>query len=138
MIPVKFSRKDPGPRPPPVQVPVPATVSHFVMNLPASALEFLHNYKSLYYGQEHLFTPNTLAELPIIHVHCFAIKCDDDQATLEIRDAIEKQLGIRLNPGKMETEGEMFIHHVRDVAPAKSMYCASFRLPRSIAFAPPS
>lgn len=105
------------------------------MNLPASATDFLGNYQGLYFGREELFKPHTATELPLIHVHCFAVKSEDGRATEEICDTIEKQLGIRLVPGDMHVEGQVFIHNVRDVAPAKSMFCASFRLPRKVAFA---
>ena len=137
-VPVPFSRKREGRRPSPVQMRIPPTISHFVMNLPASAIEFLHNFKGLYYGLEDRFTPHTSTELPIVHVYCFAIKSDDDQATHQICDAIEKQIGIRLNLGSMKVEGEVSIPNVRDVAPAKRMLCASFRLPRSVAFGSPA
>lgn len=114
---------------------MPATISHFVMNLPASALEFLHNFKGIYHGKEELFAPHTGTQLPIVHAHCFAIKNNDELAFQEIRDRIEKDIGLRLSQGSMEKEGELEIVEVREIAPSKNMYCASFRLPAQIAFA---
>ncbi|KAI9172020.1 tRNA (guanine(37)-N1)-methyltransferase [Paramyrothecium foliicola] len=134
--PAKVSRNSGLPRPKPIQVPVPPTIAHFVMNLPASALEFLHNYRGLYHGHEGLFSPNTETQLPIIHAHCFAVKADDDTAVNDICQRIFNEIGVMLKPGAMDKEGEVYIHEVRDVAPAKRMFCASFRLPAEVAFAP--
>lgn len=44
------------------------------------------------------------------------------------------QLGYEMRPGKSESEGEVEIWNVRDVAPKKTMFCASFRLPGEVAF----
>ncbi|TWU78401.1 tRNA(m(1)G37)methyltransferase [Metarhizium rileyi] len=135
--PVKVSRSaPPAKRPEPVRVPVPPTVSHFVMNLPASALEFLHNFKGIYHGQEELFTPHTGTRLPLIHAHCFAVKADDATPLEDICQRIYNEIGVRLKPGSAEVDGEVAIHEVRDVAPAKRMFCASFRLPPEVAFSP--
>ncbi|KAL2207246.1 guanine-N(1)--methyltransferase [Sarocladium strictum] len=131
----RHSRKSLEPPPKPVRVDIPPTISHFVMNLPASALEFLHNFRGIYEGQEALFAPHTETRLPIVHPHCFAIKGDDEAAFKEICDRIEAEIGVRLKPGKMDVEGEVEITEVRDVAPAKRMFCASFRVPAEVAFA---
>lgn len=136
VVPVKVSRSQPGPRPKPIRVPVPPTISHFVMNLPASAIEFLHNYRGLYHGNEALFAPRTETKLPMVHVHCFALKADDDRPLEDICQRIYKEIGVMLKPGDSEKDGEVSIHEVRDVAPAKRMFCASFRLPPDVAFAP--
>ncbi|KAK5987583.1 tRNA (guanine(37)-N1)-methyltransferase [Cladobotryum mycophilum] len=135
----KVSRSHPGPRPEPIRVPVPPTVSHFVMNLPASAIEFLHNFRGLYQGQEELFAPHTEARLPVVHVHCFAVKADDATPLDDICQRIQKEIGVLLTPGDdTDKDGHVLIHEVRDVAPAKRMFCASFRLPPEVAFAPRS
>ncbi|KAL7799116.1 Met-10+ like domain-containing protein [Trichoderma ceciliae] len=138
LIPQKVSRSAPGPRPEPIRIPVPPTVSHFVMNLPASAIEFLHNFRGLYEGHEKLFAPHTETKLPMIHVHCFAVKADDATPLDDICQRINKEIGVLLTPGNAEKEGQVLIHEVRDVAPAKRMFCASFRVPPELAFAPRS
>ena len=120
----------------PTRVPIPSTISHFVMNLPASAIEFLGCYRGVYAGREALFAPGTGAKLPMVHVHCFSIKATDERPLVDICERITRELGFPVRPGDPENEGEVAIHNVRDVAPAKSMFCASFRLPREIAFAP--
>ncbi|OAQ63350.1 Met-10 protein [Pochonia chlamydosporia 170] len=135
--PAKVSRSaPPSQRPEPVRIPVPPTVSHYVMNLPASALEFLHNFKGLYHGQEKLFTPHTDTMLPMIHAHCFAVKADDATPLDDICQRIYAEIGVQLKPGNAEVPGEVAIHEVRDVAPAKRMFCATFRLPPEVAFSP--
>jgi tRNA (guanine37-N1)-methyltransferase len=106
------------------------------MNLPASALEFLHSFRGLYHGREELFAPRTSTQLPMVHAHCFAVKGDFATASREILQRIEKEIGLLLRVGNGETEGEVTITEVRDVAPNKTMFCAGFRLPAVVAFAP--
>lgn len=121
------------PAPVPKVISMPPTVSHFVMNLPASALGFLHNYRGLYRGKEELFVDR---QLPMVHAHCFAAKADDARPLDEICRRIHDEIGVRLVPGKADMEGQVSILEVRDVAPAKRMFCASFRLPPEVAFGP--
>ncbi|KAL2269954.1 hypothetical protein VTJ83DRAFT_2138 [Remersonia thermophila] len=133
------------------RIPIPPTISHFVMNLPASAIDFLPSYRGLYAGHEDLFAPGAGGRLlPMVHVHCFGPKADDDGPKLDVCERVSKALGARVRlakegeeEGREETVGEdglpevaASVHLVRAVAPAKSMYCASFRLPRAVAFAP--
>ncbi|CAM1507235.1 Fc.00g068760.m01.CDS01 [Cosmosporella sp. VM-42] len=134
--PPRPSRKSDKPQPQPIRIPVPPTISHFVMNLPASAIEFLHSYKGLYQGHEDLFAPHTETKLPMVHAHCFSIKADDETPLNDICQRIQKEIGVLLKPGDPENEDEVLIFDVRDVAPKKRMFCASFRLPREFAFAP--
>jgi tRNA (guanine37-N1)-methyltransferase len=140
----KFSRSNPdAKRPPPTVVPIPPAISHFVMNLPASAIEFLPHYRGVYVGQEALFAPHTQRSLPMVHVHCFALKSDDDLPRIDVCKRVSKELGVTMRwdgqtgaTASQVEDGQVAVHHVRDVAPAKSMYCASFRLPADVAFAP--
>ena len=123
----------------PKRVLLPPTISHFVMNLPASAITFLRHYRGLYAGHEALFRPSTGGgggELPLVHVHCFSLKSDDSIPLLDICERISAELGVAMRPGDgYDEEGQVAIHDVRDVAPAKRMFCATFRLPREVAFA---
>jgi tRNA (guanine37-N1)-methyltransferase len=106
------------------------------MNLPASAISFLPSFRGLYARHETLFTPHTTTKLPMIHVHCFSTKSDDNvREGLDICERISKELGVVMIPGDGEVEGQVTIHDVRDVAPHKRMFCASFRLPKEVAFA---
>ena len=125
--------------PEPERVPVPATIAHFVMNLPASATTFLPHFRGLYAGREELFAPPpyTGAKLPMVHVHCFAPKVEDDSSVREVCARLSAELGVAFAPGDDPDEpGRAAVHNVRTVAPNKDMFCASFRLPPEVAFAP--
>lgn len=101
------------------------------MNLPATATTFLDAFVGIYRGQEELFSPHTETELPMIHVHCFSTKSDDNLAEeTKICAEISQRLGFTISRGDREVQ----IWDVRDVAPQKRMFCASFRLPPEVAF----
>ncbi|KAI1178746.1 Met-10+ like-protein-domain-containing protein [Nemania sp. FL0916] len=116
-------------------IPVPPTISHFVMNLPASALTFLPFYRGLYAGHEQLFEPHTTTKLPMVHVYCFAAKADGDAPMLDVCERISAELGVPMKLGDPEIPGEATVLEVRTVAPNKRMFCASFRIPAEVAFA---
>ncbi|KAI1082824.1 Met-10+ like-protein-domain-containing protein [Whalleya microplaca] len=120
----------------PERIPIPPTISHFVMNLPASAITFLPHFRGLYTGHEELFAPHTGTKLPMIHCHCFATKTDDDGPLLDVCARVSAEIGVELKHGSAEHAGEIYVLDVRDVAPNKRMFCASFRLPPEVAFAP--
>ncbi|KAL8984240.1 MAG: hypothetical protein Q9205_001741 [Flavoplaca limonia] len=110
----------------------PRIFSHYVLNLPASALNFLPSFIGLYTCHHHLFSPHTEVKLPLVHVYCFSTKSDDNKAEeAKICGEISKQLEYEFTG--TET-AEMEIWDVRDVAPQKRMFCASFRLPTEVAF----
>lgn len=145
----KTSRSNPTPGPPPTKVPLPPTISHFVMNLPGSATCFLHHFKGLYHGRKDLFVPRTETKLPMVHVHCFAAKnagmhtatfqggmLTEDEILDEILARVEGEIGVKFRVGDAEKEGEAEVLDVRDVAPNKRMFCVSFRVPPEVAFVP--
>ncbi|KAL8768721.1 MAG: hypothetical protein Q9209_005139 [Squamulea sp. 1 TL-2023] len=110
----------------------PKTFSHYVLNLPASALTFLSNFIGVYKHHEHSFYPHTDVNLPMIHVYCFSTKSDDNKAEeAKICGEVSRQLEYEI---KGLGDQEMEIWDVRDVAPQKRMFCASFRLPAEVAF----
>lgn len=116
---------------PPTIITIPQTISHFVMNLPATAITFLHSFSGVYQGYEDLFEPKTDVKLPMVHVHCFSTKSDDNvKESKEICEKITEELGVEIKPG----DEDVTIYEVRDVAPKKRMFCASFRIPREVAF----
>jgi tRNA (guanine37-N1)-methyltransferase len=134
----RLSKGEPLPQP---QVFVrPPTVDHFVMNLPATAIEFLDAFVGVYRGQESLFQPSTDRKLPMIHVYCFSGHSEDERIDhFDICERISDRLGFLLTPddtvnGSGNTKIELDIHNVRLVSPQKQMFCASFRLPEEVAF----
>ncbi|TLD20474.1 hypothetical protein PspLS_08563 [Pyricularia sp. CBS 133598] len=120
----------PGPR-----VSVPPTISHYVMNLPASAISFLPAYRGLYYGHEKLFAPHTTTRLPLIHAYCFDIKSDTDEPKHSVAQRVAAELGVQMKLGHRDGDNEVEVLYVRDVAPNKTMFRATFRLPKEVAFA---
>ena len=129
-------------------VPVPApkiytrprVVNHYVMNLPATAIEFLDAFPGLYAGEEHIFAPHTEQKLPMVHVYCFSGHSDNEvDDHIDICERISERIGYKITiddhvGGKGNQEVELAIHNVRLVSPKKQMFCASFRLPREVAF----
>jgi tRNA (guanine37-N1)-methyltransferase len=88
-------------------------IDHFIMNLPATAVEFLPIFRDAYSETDADSHP-----LPQVHCYCFE---KSEEAAIELT---EHHLG-----SKLETYS---IHLVRNVAPNKWMYCVSFRIPNSI------
>jgi tRNA (guanine37-N1)-methyltransferase len=113
----------------------PRTFQHFVMNLPATALDFLPSFIGLYPpALRARLAPADLDRLPLIHVYCFSTKSDDNVAEgIKICAEISARLEHVLKPGTIE-DGHVEVHDVRDVAPKKRMFVASFFLPRAVAF----
>ncbi|KAG0221638.1 Met-10+ like-protein-domain-containing protein [Mortierella sp. GBAus27b] len=101
------------------------TFDHFVMNLPATAIEFLDAFRGLFKGRENDI-PEPKKQLPMIHCHCFS---KSDTPEDDVRERVEAVMGGRLDAESIK------LHWVRKVAPNKDMYCISFRLPAEIAFA---
>ena len=115
----------------PKYVSQPKTFHHYVMNLPATAITFLDAFIGLYKGHGHLFSPSTGVNLPLIHVYCFSTKSDDNRReSVKICNEISQQIGYTLHPEDKDVE----IWDVRDVAPQKRMFCATFRLPAEVAY----
>ncbi|KIW23033.1 uncharacterized protein PV07_11265 [Cladophialophora immunda] len=114
----------------------PHVFSHYVMNLPASAIEFLDAFRGLYHGHEAEFKPYTSKALPLIHLYLFQAKLvAEEEEIQEICERISTHIGAAV--ALDDTELEMQVRFVRLVAPKKKMFCASFRIPASVAFAQP-
>ncbi|RCV07191.1 hypothetical protein SETIT_1G224900v2 [Setaria italica] len=84
-------------------------IDHVLMNLPASALQFLDCFDGLV--QKKHWT----GSLPWIHCYCFIRSTESEESILS------NKLNAKI--------AEPIFHRVRDVAPNKAMYCLSFKLP---------
>lgn len=123
-------------------------IDHFVMNLPATALEFLDAFRGLYtrlaahagheaWQAEWEARRNVpgLELWPMVHVHCFTKEVD--RAGEDICQRASQALGLDeadylRPPGTPHATPDLSLHLVRSVAPSKDMYCLSFRLPPSV------
>ena len=99
---------------------------HFIMNLPASAPEFLDAFRGYDFVDP--------GRAPRVHVHCFGEKArdPDDSARIEsgLRARCEAALGAE---GCLGDDAAGFSSRVvRDVGPRKNMFCCSFVLPRIV------
>ncbi|KAJ4895959.1 tRNA (guanine(37)-N1)-methyltransferase 1 [Raphanus sativus] len=89
-------------------------VDHVIMNLPASALQFLDSFSKVI-EKKYWKGP-----LPLIHCYCFIRASETTESIIaEAESAL-----------KFHIEDPVF-HKVRDVAPNKAMFCLSFRLPEA-------
>ncbi|KAI0783315.1 guanine-N-1-methyltransferase [Abortiporus biennis] len=106
-------------------------ITHFVMNLPASAVEFLDAFRGILspdnVGGRDLSGIYDKANMPMIHCYTFTRELETEKAEVDIRQRVEEQLGAPI-------EEDISFHLVRSVAPNKEMYCISFRLPYGLAY----
>ncbi|KAM7257466.1 hypothetical protein ACFE04_013207 [Oxalis oulophora] len=89
-------------------------VDHVIMNLPASALQFLDAFRGV------IQRKHWKGFLPCIHCYCFV-------RANETKESIISKAESALNA----TIQDPMFHKVRDVAPNKAMFCLSFRLPEA-------
>ncbi|KAF9531940.1 hypothetical protein CPB83DRAFT_808080 [Crepidotus variabilis] len=101
-------------------------ITHFVMNLPDSAITFLDAFRGILVDNSRNLS-GVYEEMPMIHCHCFTRETESEAASKDIRQRIEEKIGHRI-------ADDFSLHLVRSVAPSKEMYCISFRLPRKVAF----
>ena len=94
-----------------------AHFDHFIMNLPASAHEFLDVFPKL--AQEGCVNIEMIRNSTI---HCYVFCKTDEDPIIKIQSG----LGYEIEKG-MAT-----VKRVRDVAPNKEMFCVSFKLPKTI------
>lgn len=92
-------------------------IDHIVMNLPASALEFLDIFHGL------LSRTRWKGTMPRVHCYCFM------RAHETVKDVVE-----RAEKALNGTIQKPNIWEVRDVAPNKTMLCLSFDLPEEVGF----
>ena len=111
---------------------VPKLPSHFVMNLPDSAIEFLHNFNGIY----NSLNEEKIEKLPWVHVHCFEkYGQDEDVSEKDIQYRVYQRI---MKQFQLSDDNEVMpfshfkFHEVRRVAPCKPMFCVSFELPKNI------
>ncbi|KAI5997975.1 S-adenosyl-L-methionine-dependent methyltransferase [Pisolithus albus] len=111
-------------------LPPRKVVTHFVMNLPDSALDFLDAFRGVMVARDRngRELDGLYDAMPMIHCYCFTRELEPVKAEADIRLRVEAKIGHKV-------EEDMDLHLVRSVAPNKDMYCVSFRLPRAVAFA---
>ncbi|KAJ4343230.1 tRNA(m(1)G37)methyltransferase [Didymella glomerata] len=134
----KFSRSNPSKtKPAPLKtLTQPRIFAHYVMNLPASGINFVSSFVGLYANVPGIPAAEIRAlfkdrKMPLVHVHCFSTKSDDNAKEKdEICEELSRQMGYTITPDMDEVD----IYDVRDVAPKKRMFCATFRLPEEVAF----
>jgi len=107
----------------------PLVVDHVIMNLPATAPEFLDAFRG--YGR-HLDDGTCGVAMPEIHVHCFAPKESEKDGYPDAVERCEKALGCSLSKDDYASA-----RTVRNVSPNKNMVCVSFRLPEAVRDVPP-
>ncbi|XP_013398950.1 tRNA (guanine(37)-N1)-methyltransferase [Lingula anatina] len=93
---------------------------HFVMNLPAMALEFLDSFKGLLSGHPTILHENSV--LPMVYCYCFSNASDHLE---DIRERVATYLS-------KEVAQKVQIRFVRNVAPKKDMYCVIFQLDKCV------
>ncbi|GAA95279.1 uncharacterized protein L969DRAFT_92462 [Mixia osmundae IAM 14324] len=106
-------------------------VDHFVMNLPASALEFLDAYRGLYASiKEDTEYQTALIQQgrPLVHCYCFTKLEDAAAAEQDICERASLSLAYPVTP-QMD---DYRLVLVRAVAPHKDMYCLTFRIPAEV------
>ncbi|EIE26693.1 hypothetical protein COCSUDRAFT_12364 [Coccomyxa subellipsoidea C-169] len=92
---------------------------HAILNLPATAVEFLDVFNGC-------FNQQRWKDVPLPHVHCYTF-AKNEETDADIKARAETALGGALTSGCQ-------VHLVRDVAPNKRMFCLSFQVPEAIAF----
>jgi len=93
---------------------------HIIMNLPASAIEFLDILPD-WFTQEEL--KKVYQKSLVFHVYCFVKASKEDDACKLGKLLIEEKLGYTLSADSI-----IDIHNIRDVSPSKDMVRVSFLL----------
>ncbi|XP_013774433.1 tRNA (guanine(37)-N1)-methyltransferase-like [Limulus polyphemus] len=97
---------------------------HVVMNLPASAVEFLDVFKGLFEDEDANVRDS--AVMPVIHCYCFTKEATLTKAAVSM---VEQVLECSLT-----SDSQLEVLHVRSVAPNKEMMRVTFTMPREILF----
>ena len=112
---------------------------HAIMNLPASAPEFLDAFRGRTFQRRGDRDSEKEKEeddsgdyhRPRVHVHCFGGK--DEESDNDAIKRCERALGCSLD----SEADSVTVRIVRDVSPKKNMLCVSFSLPLGVRDVPP-
>lgn len=114
------------------ELKIPNTISHYVMNLPDSAISFLGHFNGIY----KKCSPDDYQVMPYVHVHCFEKYENGEEVSMEeLHQRVYKRILESMNCTEIVLPFDtVSFHLVRKVSPTKPMFCCSFRLPREVAF----
>ncbi len=100
--------------------------SHVLMNLPATAVQFLNVFQGLFSPIPESLRPSI--KLPVIHCYCFINKLEDELEMEKVSvSLVTSHLGVS---GLSSCSGVV----VRLVAPKRVMMRVTFRLPAEVAY----
>lgn len=130
-------------------------ITQFLMNLPATAMEFLDAFRGVLNanntdGRGLSGIYDSQDKMPMIHCYGFIRQTDDELAVAECRKVREVYprgscsvlTGCGWYAQRAETAlggplvGKVTWRRVRDVAPSMDMFCLGFQLPYDVAYAP--
>jgi tRNA (guanine37-N1)-methyltransferase len=116
------------------EYPIPKFVSHFVMNLPDSALEFVNEYNGIYADYPEIRNVEGF-QLPFVHAYCFEKFSPDEPepSEEELHHRVFEKIKKIMQYDNLVFD-EFSFHTVRKVAPTKPMFRVSFQLPEEVAF----
>lgn len=80
-------RRKPGGSAPTLASTMRRCISHFVMNLPDSAIMFLDAFRGVFEGEDQNALQGIYDRMPMIHCHCFTRELERDNAEADIRKA---------------------------------------------------
>ncbi|KAG5652441.1 hypothetical protein H0H81_004985 [Sphagnurus paluster] len=87
----------------PIDQPPRRRISHFVMNLPDSAITFLDAFRGALASEEVKGLREVYDVMPMVHCHCFTRELDPVKAEADIRQRVEDMLGAPLTKESVRT-----------------------------------